>query len=108
MIECIVDVNPWKVYVTNMNSESGSAQRDLAILTRKSRLKRFRFSEVISLKAGLVILSLYFIYGVVVVFNPAVLELIEQVIILTILPVCLFVFFLIGRAFLLIYRQFRK
>lgn len=94
--------------MTDTNKESGNAERDPAILTRQSRLKPFQFRDVVSLRAGLVVLSFYLVYGVVFVFYPSVLELIEQVVLLTIAPLCLYVFFLIGRGFFLIYRQFRQ
>ena len=91
-----------------MNGESGNAQRELAVLTRTARLKRIHFTDIVSLKAGLVCLSLYLVGYVLFVFYPPVLELIEQVVFLAIAPVCLFVFFLIGRAALLLFRQLRK
>lgn len=94
--------------MTNKNGGLEKTPGDLAILTRKSRLKPFRLKDMVSLKAGLVVLSIYLVYGVVYVFYPAVLELIEQVVLLTILPLCLYVFLLIGRAFYLIYLQLRK
>ncbi len=96
-----------KLDVTNMSSESGTHQEKLAILTRKSRLKRGQVDWVV-LKAGLVCLLLHVVFYAVWQFYPPMHDLVDQYRFLVVSPLFVLVLFFLGRAFLLLYREFRK
>lgn len=96
-----------KLDVTNMNSESGNAPRELAILTRKSRLKKGQVDWVV-LKAGLVCLLLHAVFYAVWQFYPPMNELVDQYRFLVVSPLFVLVLFLLGRLVFLLFKQSRK
>ena len=93
--------------MTNINEKFGNAPRELAVLTRRSRLKR-GYVDWAVLKAGLVCLLLYAVFYALWQFYPPMNDLVDQYRFLVVSPLFVLVLFFLGRLVLLLLRQLRK